>query len=212
MFAVDVDGVFRCCQCALPHMIREKAGVIVNIASMWGQTGASCEVHYSAAKAAVIGPHAGAGQGAGALRHPRELRIARRNRHKDERAPSAPGTMEALREENAAVPHRHAGGRGGGRRLPGRRGRAVHHRPGARRERRLRGLTRPALFHSRKNTFFQQQSAPPPPAHRPVRGGSVFSFFYSDEAQSELHALSEPSVQILDLHALLLHGVAGRAR
>ena len=55
MFAVDVDGVFRCCQCALPHMIHEKAGSIVNISSMWGQVGASCEVAYSAAKAAVIG-------------------------------------------------------------------------------------------------------------------------------------------------------------
>lgn len=55
MFAVDVGGVFRCCQCALPHMIHEKAGCIVNIASIWGEVGASCEVHYSAAKAAVIG-------------------------------------------------------------------------------------------------------------------------------------------------------------
>ena len=55
MFAVDVDGVFRCCQCALPHMIHEQSGCIINIASIWGEIGASCEVHYSAAKAAVIG-------------------------------------------------------------------------------------------------------------------------------------------------------------
>lgn len=55
MFAVDVDGVFRCCQCALPHMIHEKSGCIINVASIWGEIGASCEVHYSAAKAAVIG-------------------------------------------------------------------------------------------------------------------------------------------------------------
>ena len=55
MFAVDVDGVFRCCQCALPHMIHEKSGCTINIASIWGEIGASCEVHYSAAKAAVIG-------------------------------------------------------------------------------------------------------------------------------------------------------------
>lgn len=55
MFAVDVKGVFLCCRRALPHMIREKRGCIVNISSMWGQVGASCEVHYSAAKAAVIG-------------------------------------------------------------------------------------------------------------------------------------------------------------
>lgn len=55
MFNVDVKGVFLCCRAALPAMIREKSGCIVNISSMWGQTGASCEVHYSAAKAAVIG-------------------------------------------------------------------------------------------------------------------------------------------------------------
>ncbi|WP_050699173.1 elongation factor P 5-aminopentanone reductase [Anaeromassilibacillus senegalensis] len=55
MFAVDVKGVFLCCQAALPYMIHEKRGAIVNISSMWGQVGASCEVHYSAAKAAVIG-------------------------------------------------------------------------------------------------------------------------------------------------------------
>jgi 3-oxoacyl-[acyl-carrier protein] reductase len=55
MFGVDVKGVFHCCQCALPYMIHQKRGKIINISSMWGQVGASCEVHYSAAKAAVIG-------------------------------------------------------------------------------------------------------------------------------------------------------------
>lgn len=55
LFDVDVKGVFHCCSCALPYMIHGKRGKIVNISSMWGQVGASCEVHYSAAKAAVIG-------------------------------------------------------------------------------------------------------------------------------------------------------------
>ena len=55
LFRVDVKGVFLCCRRALPAMIRRHRGVIVNISSMWGQVGASCEVHYSAAKAAVIG-------------------------------------------------------------------------------------------------------------------------------------------------------------
>ena len=36
-------------------MIRAHSGVIINISSMWGQTGGSCEVHYSTAKAALIG-------------------------------------------------------------------------------------------------------------------------------------------------------------
>ena len=55
MFDIDVKGMFHCCQCALPYMIHQKHGKIINISSMWGQVGASCEVHYSAAKAAGIG-------------------------------------------------------------------------------------------------------------------------------------------------------------
>lgn len=55
MFAVHVRGAFLCCREALPEMIRRKWGRIVNLSSMWGQVGASCEVHYSAAKAALIG-------------------------------------------------------------------------------------------------------------------------------------------------------------
>ncbi|MGI5935212.1 MAG: elongation factor P 5-aminopentanone reductase [Oscillospiraceae bacterium] len=55
LFAVNVDGIYNCCQCALPYMIREKRGCIINISSIWGIKGASCEVAYSAAKAAVIG-------------------------------------------------------------------------------------------------------------------------------------------------------------
>jgi len=55
LFAVNVDGVFHCTQCALPHMIRAKRGVIINIASVWGMVGASCEAAYATTKAAVIG-------------------------------------------------------------------------------------------------------------------------------------------------------------
>lgn len=55
LFDVDVKGVYNCTQALLPHMVHEKYGRIINISSMWGITGASCEVHYSAAKAAVIG-------------------------------------------------------------------------------------------------------------------------------------------------------------
>lgn len=54
MFQVDVKGVFLCTQAVLPGMIRRQRGKIINISSMWGQVGASCEVHYSAAKGAVI--------------------------------------------------------------------------------------------------------------------------------------------------------------
>ena len=55
LMAVDLDGTFYCCQKVLPPMIRQKSGKIVTVASMWGQTGGSCEVAYSAAKAGVIG-------------------------------------------------------------------------------------------------------------------------------------------------------------
>lgn len=54
MFDINVKGMFYCCQRAAPAMIRQKRGKIINVSSMWGQVGASCEVHYSAAKGAVI--------------------------------------------------------------------------------------------------------------------------------------------------------------
>ena len=55
MISVNLTGTFLCSQAVLPNMIHNKAGKIVNISSVWGVTGASCEVHYSAAKAGVIG-------------------------------------------------------------------------------------------------------------------------------------------------------------
>ena len=55
IYAVNVDGAFHTIQAVLPHMIREKAGCIINISSIWGQRGASCEVAYSSTKAALIG-------------------------------------------------------------------------------------------------------------------------------------------------------------
>lgn len=55
MMGINLDSVFYCCKSALPYMISKKSGVIINISSMWGQTGASCEVHYSTAKAGIIG-------------------------------------------------------------------------------------------------------------------------------------------------------------
>ena len=55
MLDVNLTGAFHLCQLALPGMIRRKAGRILTVSSMWGQTGGSCEVHYSAAKAGLIG-------------------------------------------------------------------------------------------------------------------------------------------------------------
>lgn len=55
MLGTNLSGAFYCCRAALPYMIRNHSGRIINISSMWGQTGGSCEVHYSAAKAGIIG-------------------------------------------------------------------------------------------------------------------------------------------------------------
>ena len=50
---VNVSSVFNCCNIALPYMISKKQGKIINISSVWGNVGASCEVAYSATKGAV---------------------------------------------------------------------------------------------------------------------------------------------------------------
>lgn len=54
MFDVNVKGVYRCIQAALPDMLQREKGCIVTMSSMWGQVGASCESHYAASKAAII--------------------------------------------------------------------------------------------------------------------------------------------------------------
>lgn len=53
--SVNLDGVVYTCRAAVPYMIRQKSGSIVNIGSVWGETGASCEAAYSACKAGVSG-------------------------------------------------------------------------------------------------------------------------------------------------------------
>lgn len=52
---VNVTGVFLCCQAVLSGMLQNQTGAIINVSSMWGRVGASCEAAYSASKAAVIG-------------------------------------------------------------------------------------------------------------------------------------------------------------
>lgn len=55
MFDVNVKGMYRVIREVLPQLLDRQAGSIVTVSSIWGQTGGSCEVHYSASKAAVIG-------------------------------------------------------------------------------------------------------------------------------------------------------------
>lgn len=53
MINTNLNSAFYMCQEVVPNMIHNKKGCIVNISSIWGITGASCEVHYSIAKAGV---------------------------------------------------------------------------------------------------------------------------------------------------------------
>lgn len=53
MISNNLNSVFYMCQEVLPYMIHEKNGVIINISSIWGVTGASCESHYAVSKAGV---------------------------------------------------------------------------------------------------------------------------------------------------------------
>lgn len=55
MIDVNLSSVYYTCHAVLPDMIRTHSGCVLNISSMWGQVGASCEAAYSAAKAGVIG-------------------------------------------------------------------------------------------------------------------------------------------------------------
>ena len=55
MMGIHLDGAYHCCRAVVPDMVRRHRGVILTVSSMWGITGASCEVAYSAAKAGLIG-------------------------------------------------------------------------------------------------------------------------------------------------------------
>ena len=55
MLGVNLSGAFYVSRAVLPGMISRRYGRIINVGSIWGQVGASCEVHYSAAKAGLIG-------------------------------------------------------------------------------------------------------------------------------------------------------------
>ena len=55
MVSVHLKGTFNCTQSVLSDMIDKKSGKIINISSIWGITGASCEVHYSMVKSGIIG-------------------------------------------------------------------------------------------------------------------------------------------------------------
>lgn len=55
ILSTNLSSVFYCCRAAIPNMVRRKSGRIINISSMWGTVGASCEAAYSASKSGVHG-------------------------------------------------------------------------------------------------------------------------------------------------------------
>ncbi len=54
LYGTNLFGTLNCTRAVLPAMIRKKSGCIINISSMWGEVGGSCEADYSAAKGAII--------------------------------------------------------------------------------------------------------------------------------------------------------------
>ncbi len=55
MIGINLTGTYNCCRLTAPMMISRGSGCIINISSVWGIYGASCEVSYSAAKSGIIG-------------------------------------------------------------------------------------------------------------------------------------------------------------
>ena len=53
ILSTNLSSVFYCCRQAIPHMVHQKSGKIINISSVWGIVGASCEAAYAATKGAV---------------------------------------------------------------------------------------------------------------------------------------------------------------
>ena len=54
IFDVNVKGIYNCVNAAMPFFLQKHRGCVINVSSMWGRVGASCEAAYSATKGAVI--------------------------------------------------------------------------------------------------------------------------------------------------------------
>ena len=54
IFDVNVKGIYHCVNAAMPSFLQKQKGCVINVTSMWGRVGASCEAAYSATKGAVI--------------------------------------------------------------------------------------------------------------------------------------------------------------
>ena len=85
VFDINVKGTYLCSREVTDKMIFAGGGAIVNIASIWGEVGASCEVAYSASKGAIYRLYESACERACTLQRARKLRFPRRYRHRNER-------------------------------------------------------------------------------------------------------------------------------
>lgn len=108
---VNVSGMFYLIRALAPGMIARNEGALVTVSSMWGRVGASCEVAYSASKAAVIGLTRALAKelGPSGVRvnciAPGVIDTRMMDEHSDE-------TKATLAEETPLWPSRHAAGRG----------------------------------------------------------------------------------------------------
>ena len=98
LFDVNVTGTYNCCRFAIPPMVHEKAGHIINLTSILGMNGASCEAAYSATKGAVIALSKALAQELGPS-HIRVNAICPGVIQTDMCANVAPEVLEALREQ-----------------------------------------------------------------------------------------------------------------
>ena len=94
MFAANVDGIYHCCRAAVPYLVQQHSGTIINVSSIWG-----CAVpparHYSASKAAVIGFTQALAKELAPQRYHRQLCRARGHRYRNECPPYRRRTPDA---------------------------------------------------------------------------------------------------------------------
>ena len=134
VFAANVDGMFYTVRAATPHFVREKAGRIITLSSMWGD-GRLLRGGLFRGQRGGDRHDEGPGQGTGALRHHRQLCGPRSHRHGHER-PSGRGQCAGPAAGDTAGARGHTGGRGPKHFLPCRPRRGLCHRTGAPAQRR----------------------------------------------------------------------------
>ena len=130
LYGVNYLGAADLTRRLLPLLLQRHGGCILNIASMWGQTGASCEADYSASKAALIGLTRALAKDGRPLRCPGQLHLPRSHRHRHER-PFIPGGTASPGGGDSPGQARHSGGGGTGGGIPRLGASRLHHRAGA---------------------------------------------------------------------------------